>query len=85
MFDILAVLSLLNTFKGHDHVRAAQEAFSCMDYYIDLVLKAGQSRTDKVESIPLVWDSRASFGLIPFGMIFLTTLNVTLTSVTFQS
>ena len=45
-FAFLAVIRMLHTFKSQDHVRAAQQVVSCMDHFINLVYKAGWSRTD---------------------------------------
>ena len=58
----LAVMRLLNVFKSHDHARPALQAVSCMVHHINLLLIAGQSTTDMVQSFktrPLVWDSGA--------------------------
>ena len=70
----MAVMRLLNTFKSQDHVRAAQQSVSCMDYQINLLLKAGQLRSDTVKSFKtklLIWDSGAPFGLISFHADFI--------------
>ena len=67
--DFLALMRLSNTFKSQDHIQAAIQAVSCMNHCIQLVLNAGESRTDMVQSFKttlLVRDSIASFGLIPF-------------------
>ena len=70
--DFLAVIRLLNTFKSQNHIKAAQQAVSCMDHHINLVLKAGQPKNDIVNSFKsTLLEPGASFGLTHFYADFI--------------
>ena len=67
-------MRLLNSFKSQNHTRATLHVVSCLNNDIHLLLKAGKSKTNVLKSFkttPLVWDSRASFGLTPHYAYFI--------------